>query len=331
MQNRQNALEHWVEKTLTHSKVNLLSLTGDASFRRYYRLHHNNTSYIVMDAPPEKEPLRPFIEVGQLLHQHQLHTPVIHAIDEHQGFAILEDFGDLLLLNALRSTHSKPAAAETLYIAALNMLTLMQRCTASTNYPLPLFDKNFMLSELDVFKTWYLGTYLHVALSPADNQLLNDTFSWLTDTISSQPQVFIHRDFHSRNLMILDDQLNLGIIDFQDAMQGPLTYDLVSLLKDCYIQWPIEQVERWLKLFYDCSSQAQQLSLSEFKRSFDLCGLQRHLKVLGVFCRLHLRDHKPHYLNDLPLTWHYVMSCLESYPELQPFYQFMQQKGQLPS
>ena len=371
MQNRQNALEQWLQKILGQSNVILTPLTGDASFRRYYRLQQPDKHYIVMDAPPEKEPLKPFLDVGALLQQHQVLTPAIHGLDVQQGFVLLDDFGDTLLLDQLRTSHATPELAEPLYVAALNRLIPMQKINLNEHQFLPRFDQTFMQSELSVFQTWFLDAYLKLQLTPAETTLIQDTFVWLTDEISQQPQVLIHRDFHSRNIMVLENSIsatqypatenndsspahppqcgtfspspgrrekqqqlfgspNLGIIDFQDAMQGPMTYDLVSLLKDCYIQWPSEYVIRWLTLFYHSSSVAQQLSLPQFKRAFDLCGLQRHLKVLGVFCRLFLRDNKANYLKDLPLTRHYVMACLETYPELQPFYHFMDQRCQLP-
>lgn len=330
MQNRQNALKQWVEKTLKQPQITLLPLTGDASFRRYYRLHNANTSYIVMDCPPDKETLRPFLDIGQLLQQNQVINPTVHAFDEQQGFALLEDFGDTLLLAKLLDPHTNDQEIDTLYSSALTTLTHLQQCHKNTAYPLPVFDKSHMLNELALLKTWYLENYLKIQLTHSETKLIEKTCNWLVEEISQQPYVFIHRDYHSRNIMVLNDSKTLGIIDFQDGMLGPIAYDLVSLLKDCYIQWPAEIVTRWIKLFYESSENAQQLSLPDFKRAFDLCGLQRHLKVLGIFSRLFLRDNKPNYLADLPLTRNYVMACLESYPELHLFYDFMEQRGQLP-
>jgi len=330
MQNRLNALEQWLQNTLQCKELDLRPLTGDASFRRYYRLHRTDMSYIVMDAPPDKEPLGPFIEIGNLLRQHQLRTPTVHAVNEEQGFALLDDFGDTLLLEKFRTTHASPQDAESLYIAAMSALTLIQNNPSAYSYALPHFDKAFIRTELTVFKSWYLEAFLKLKLTSAETKLIDETTEYLAAALTQQPQVMIHRDYHSRNIMLLDDQENLGIIDYQDAMIGPCTYDLVSLLKDCYIQWPISEVDRWVGLFYQASVHAQQYTLAEFKHAFDLCGLQRHLKVLGVFCRLYLRDNKPNYIYDLPLTRHYVMACLESYPALHPFYDFMNERGQLP-
>ena len=330
MQNRQNALKQWLQNTLKISEINLTPLTGDASFRRYYRLQHAGRSYIVMDAPPEKEAMRPYLQIQHLLDDNQVLTPTVHFVDESQGFALLDDFGDTLLLAELTATKSNPQKIDDLYIAAIKALIPLQQCHRNADFDLPVFDKTHMLNELGLLKTWYLEGYLKVVLTSAETKLIETTCHTLANEISKQPYVFIHRDYHSRNIMLLDQRHTLGIIDFQDAMLGPITYDLVSLLKDCYIQWPAEQVIHWLKIFYDLSETAQKLSFPEFKRAFDLCGLQRHLKVLGVFSRLFLRDGKANYLADLPITRHYVMACLESYPEFYSFYELMETRGQLP-
>lgn len=295
-------------------------LAGDASFRRYFRLHSNGSSRIVMDSSRDREALAPFIDIAHALSSNGLYTPAIHAVDYERGFALLEDLGDNLLLGALSNDN-----ADALYSLAIK--TLVQIQTTSVTHPLlPDFDKPFMLGELNVFREWFLGAWLDMRLDTNEIQLLNESFDWLSSQVATQPLVFIHRDYHSRNLILTDK--TLSVIDFQDAMRGPITYDLVSLLKDCYIQWPAEKVSQWLNCFYQTLPATTRGSLAEFTRAFDLCGLQRHLKVLGVFCRLHLRDNKSGYLRDLPLTFHYTMACLESYEELKPFYQFMQQKVQ---
>lgn len=318
MQIRQNALMCWLKTILGETPFTVTPLAGDASFRRYFRLHADGITRVIMDAPPGKETLAPFVNIAHLLKNNGILTPIIHAVDYSQGFALLEDFGDDLLLGALSND-----TADRLYPLALDTLIQIQK-TPITNTLLPAFDKNFMLGELNVFCEWFLGSYLNIALNDEDRLLLENTFNWLSTQIATQPQVVIHRDYHSRNLIITDDAL--GVIDFQDAMHGPITYDLVSLLKDCYIQWPNEKIAQWLAYFHQSLPPATRGSLAEFARAFDLCGLQRHLKVLGVFCRLHLRDNKPAYLNDLPLTFHYTIACLENYEELRPFYLFMQQK-----
>lgn len=327
MHNRQNALNKWIGQVLDSTPFNLSPLAGDASFRRYYRLHHSGLTRVVMDAPPDKETMRPFLQVAELLRNAGLRAPQIIAFDETQGFAILEDFGDQLLLKDLC-----PENADQLYRIAMNELLVLQNYSATEVNQLPIFDKQFILQELTIFREWFLDAYLKLSLSAAEQNLISDSFDWLSSEITQQPQVVVHRDYHSRNLMLIQEseQAELGIIDFQDAMQGPLCYDLVSLLKDCYIQWPSERVHVWVGYFYEQSSLAKRYSLPNFIRAFEFCGLQRHIKVLGVFSRLYLRDNKPGYLQDLPLTLHYVMACLENYEELKPFYQFMQNRINLP-
>lgn len=312
MQTRETALNEWLKMILGETAFIVTPLAGDASFRRYFRLHTDGLTRVIMDAPPNKETIAPFIQIGGLLAKNGVHTPTIYAVDDKQGFVLLEDLGDALLLGVLSSDN-----ADKLYALAMKTLLDIQRIPAVV----PAFNTTFMHNELALFREWFLESYLGLELSADEKALLKNTFDWLTTQIKNQPQVLIHRDYHSRNLILASD--TLGVIDFQDAMIGPYTYDLVSLLKDCYIQWPREKIMQWTAYFHQHLPSEQQGSLDEFNRAFDLCGLQRHLKVLGVFCRLHLRDNKPGYLRDLPLTFNYVMSCLEAYDELQPFYCFM--------
>ncbi len=326
MQTRETALNKWLKTILGETPFTITPLAGDASFRRYFRLHTDGQVRVIMDAPPNKEPLAPFIQIAHLLAQHGVHTPAIHAMDETQGFLLLEDLGDALLLNDLSAAH-----VDRLYTMAMKTLLDIQKVPTSAapdHAPLPSFDKPFMLGELSLFCEWFLNAHLGIVLNADETQLIHTTFEWLATEISNQPQVFIHRDYHSRNLIVLED--TLGVIDFQDAMSGPYTYDLVSLLKDCYIQWPRQQVMHWAAYFHQHLPSENQSSIKIFSRAFDLCGLQRHLKVLGVFCRLHLRDNKSTYLRDLPLTFNYVMSCLEEHEELEPFHRFMQDSVQIP-
>jgi hypothetical protein len=326
MHTRQNELNKWLEKILNNKPFTIAPLAGDASFRSYLRLHCGETTYIVMDAPPDKENIAPFLDISKRLATIGVHTPAVHAVESELGFILLEDLGDKLLLGALSRDN-----ADELYKAAMTSLLHIQQCP-TTQPNLPNFDKAHMLKEMSLFKEWFLHAYLKLKITALEEQLIDETFEWITQQLAAQPQVFIHRDFHSRNLMIVGQTkpINIGVIDFQDAMRGPFTYDLVSLLKDCYIQWPREDVIRWVTYFYNHLPNTGELSLAEFIRAFDLCGLQRHLKVLGIFCRLYLRDHKAGYLRDLPLTFNYVNACAESYSELQPFYQFMQEKVYLP-
>ena len=314
MQTREIALNNWLKTILGETPFTVSPLAGDASFRRYFRMQSQGLVRVIMDAPPNKEPIAPFIQIANLFAEHGVHTPAIYAIDEKQGFLLLEDLGDALLLNVISSDN-----VDTLYTMAMTTILDIQQMPASM---LPSFDQSFMQQELSLFSEWFLKQHLGLQLTSEENQLIQNTVDWLTTQLSHQPQVVIHRDYHSRNLIVLKN--GLGVIDFQDAMRGPYTYDLVSLLKDCYIQWPRKKIMAWVASFHQHLPSKNRVSLEAFNRAFDLCGLQRHLKVLGVFCRLHLRDNKPAYLRDLPLTFNYVMSCLEDYDELQLFHRFMQ-------
>ena len=326
MHTRQNELNKWLEQIVGPTPFSLIPLAGDASFRRYFRLYCGDITRVVMDAPPERESITSFISIVNKLSSMGIHTPKILAIDQTHGFILLEDLGDELLLGTL--SHDN---ADQLYTAAMTTLLHLQQCPTN-DPPLPTFNKAHMLQELGLFRQWFLHAALDIQLNASEELLIENTFDWLTTQIAIQPQVFIHRDYHSRNLLVVGENTppNLGVIDFQDAMSGPFTYDLVSLLKDCYIQWPREQIIHWVTYFYHTLPHAYDWSLTAFIRAFDFCGLQRHLKVLGIFCRLHLRDNKTAYLRDLPLTFNYVNNCLESYNELQAFYHFIQEKVYLP-
>lgn len=326
MYERESALKEWLKQSISPHNYLLSPLSGDASFRRYFRIQYNGLTQVVMDAPPGKEDLKPFIHVAKVLAEAQMLVPEIKAIDLQQGFLLLSDLGDRLLLSEL--------CADTVnhyYNEAINTLIRMQHCSI-TDPELPAFDKNFMIKEMSLCPEWFLKAYLAIELKQEEEELLQKTMNWIAATVAQQPLVFIHRDYHSRNLMLRGTlpKIDLGVIDFQDAMVGPLTYDLVSLLKDCYISWPREQVINWALSFYKRHSLAQQYSESEFIRAFDLCGLQRHLKVLGIFCRLHLRDGKDGYLKDLPRTLNYVLECSEIYEELHPLFHFLQNRVYLP-
>lgn len=324
MHERENALKEWLVKTIKQQDFVLAPLAGDASFRRYFRLHYNGLTQVVMDAPPGKEDLNPFIHVAQTLEQAMVHTPQIIAMDLELGFLLLSDLGDQLLLNAL---HAETATAH--YQQAMQILFKIQSCPIDDPLLAP-FDHAFMMKEMNLCPEWFLNAYLALELNHEESTLLQQSMEWIATEVAQQPFTFIHRDYHSRNLMLVNEQADLGVIDFQDAMRGPCTYDLVSLLKDCYISWPREKILEWVAFFYTQSTYSAHYSLNAFVRAFDLCGLQRHLKVLGVFARLHLRDNKPGYLKDLPLTLKYVLECTESYEELHPLFHFLQMRVYLP-
>ncbi|HAU1295267.1 TPA: phosphotransferase [Legionella pneumophila] len=325
MHERENALKEWLAQTIQQKDFVLVPLAGDASFRRYFRIQYNGLTQVVMDAPPEKENIDPFLHIANVLDKTQIPVPDILAINKREGFLLLSDLGDQLLLSKLNHE-----TVDNYYTQAINLLLQIQKC--STDDPkLPLFDKSFMLKEMNLCLEWFLKAYLSLDLKQDELQLFQHTIEWIASEVGTQPRVFIHRDYHSRNLMLVKNKDNcLATIDFQDAMQGPVTYDLVSLLKDCYISWPREKVLEWVSCFHEKCPLANIYSLTDFIRAFDLCGLQRHLKVLGVFCRLYLRDNKAGYLGDLPLTLKYALECTEIYDELHPFYNFLQKRVYLP-
>lgn len=319
MHERENALKEWLKQVIPYSNFNFTPLTGDASFRRYFRVQYQNITQIVMDAPPDKEDLKPFIHITKALTQVKVPTPALIAMDIEQGFLLLSDLGDVLLLNELNKN-----TVNGYYHQAINTLLDMQKCPIE-DPQIPAFDKQFMLKEMNLCPEWFLKNYLTLELQVNEELLIQNTMNWLADEVVKQPIVFIHRDYHSRNIM-LQQPKSLAVIDYQDAMRGPLTYDLVSLLKDCYISWPREQVLEWAIYFYENQALAKCYSKEEFIRAFDLCGLQRHLKVLGIFSRLYLRDGKSGYLANLPLTLRYVLECTEVYEELHPLFQFLQNR-----
>jgi len=320
IQKREDALHEWLRIQIKQNTFTLKPLAGDASFRRYLRLSYDNVTKIVMDAPPEKENIEPFIKVNQTLQSQGVRTPTIHAADITQGFLILEDFGDHLLLNT-RNTKNQ----DSLYQCAIDTLIQIQQCSTAS---LPTFNKTHMLNEMALFQEWFLDAYIELPITSTEKQLINATLMMIAERIENQPQVFIHRDYHSRNLMVLGDQFpfKLGVIDFQDAMHGPITYDLVSLIKDCYFKLSKTAYDQYLTFYHQQQPLIQEWTQATLAKEVDICGLQRHLKVLGIFCRLYLRDHKPNYLHDLPLVMDYTMSCLKKYAEFKPFLQFMEKR-----
>ena len=299
---------------LNNNDVSFQSLepaSADASFRRYFRIIDNANSFIVMDAPPEKEDCQPFVDVAQRLFDLGLNVPEVLLQDLEQGFLLLGDLGSTVFLSELNNKK-----VDEMYIAAMNSILLMQK---DNTFSLPAYDETLLRQELNLFPDWYFEKQLDIRVTPEHNNILEETFEALIKNALEQPQVFVHRDYHSRNLMVnkKDPQLP-GVIDFQDAVIGAVTYDLVSLLKDCYINWPREKIEEWVTYF---QSEAEKqniikpVSREAFLRWFDLMGLQRHLKVAGIFSRLKHRDGKTGYLKDIPRTMDYVFDVLERYPE----------------
>lgn len=319
MQRRQNALHEWLKIQLKSVNYTAKLLAGDASFRRYFRVFFENQSYVLMDAPPEKEAIKPFLDVTDIMTNLGITVPYVHAFDQTQGFILLEDLGDELLLNVVTMNN-----ANALYHQAIDILINLQRYPISTSSR-PEFSSQVMQEELNLFPTWFLTSFCKLTLDHFEKQMLVNTFKGLISEINALPQALIHRDYHSRNILVLPNN-TLGVIDYQDAMIGPMTYDLVSLLKDCYIEWPYLMVEPWKRYYYDRCAYQHKLSYEQFSRAVDVCGIQRHLKVLGIFCRLHLRDNKSNYLNDLPLTLNYLSTTLPLYEEFNAFTTFFQER-----
>ncbi len=291
----------------------VVPVSGDASFRRYFRALSNGCSWIAVDAPPEKEDSRPFVAVAQALAEQAVAVPEIHAVDLDQGFMLLSDLGDELYLGQLTQ-----ASVDGLYQQALQSLVQIQACPGLLRGALPLYDAALLNREMELFREWFLPGLLGLELSADEHLMLDALFDRLTQVALQQPQVFVHRDYHSRNLMYRPGNAP-GVIDFQDAVMGPITYDLVSLLRDCYVAWPQQQVYGWVEGFrQSLLAQGQPVGdEAEFRRWFDLMGAQRHLKVLGIFARLKLRDGKSGYLADIPRTLFYLLHELSVEPELQ--------------
>jgi aminoglycoside/choline kinase family phosphotransferase len=311
---RLQLLQNWLEQTLQWPSSPLIPLINDASFRRYFRVQNKDESFVVMDAPPTKENCQTYVAIARSFYRHGLNVPVIHAENLDQGFLLLTDFGDQLYLNQLNA-----ATAPQLYQSAIKDLLLLQACQHIDNYALPKFDARLYYQEMMLFRDWYLEKYLGASLSAREIDGLEKTFQLLIVDALAQPQVCTHRDYHSRNLMVVAGQSQPGILDFQDAVLGPITYDLLSLLRDCYIDWPPAQVENWVLQYQRLALQAGLLSqddTQQFLRWFDWIGLQRHLKCLGIFARLHARDQKSKYLQYLPRIIRYMHIVCDRYTEL---------------
>jgi hypothetical protein len=327
---RLSLIRSWLTRDLGWRVGRISVASADASFRRYFRVSRGDVdpaawapradTLIVMDAPPGKEDVAPYLKVSSLLEQAGAHVPHVHASDSKRGFIVMEDLGDIQYLSRLKTGRG----VDKLYGEALTTLANIQVRGLRAASALPAYDRAPLERELNLMPEWFLRKHLGLELSPEERALLTVSFEFLINEALLQPQVFVHRDFHSRNLMVLpnDNKGGPGVIDFQDALCGPIGYDLVSLLKDCYISWSRERVERWVRGYRRVlGNLGANVGDSEyqFMRWFDLIGVQRHLKVLGIFARLWHRDGKIGYLADLPLTLEYVRDACRRYPELVEF------------
>jgi hypothetical protein len=313
-------LRQWVAEDLGFAGAHIEPASADASFRRYFRLIRGADSYIVMDAPPEKETVAPFVGVAQSLLGIGLNVPVILARDPERGLLLLSDLGKRQYLTDLLAGRD----VERLYDDALDALVRLQTRGTQAARSLPPYDRAALIREMDLLPEWFLGRHLGQPPTSAERAMLDRLFETLAQSALAQPAVFVHRDYHSRNLLVTDED-NPGILDFQDAVRGAATYDVVSLLKDCYIAWPRERVIGWLLRFRERLKRAG-LDLGadeELIRRFDLMGLQRHIKVLGIFARLFYRDGKPGYLEDLPRVLAYAREAAALYPETAEFARYI--------
>ena len=323
MDNRQQQLETWLSTALQSVEFTLTTASADASFRRYFRVHVANKTLIAMDAPPTHESCAPFVQVAQLLAEAGLNAPKVLAQDLAQGFLLLSDLGDDTYLSKL-NTETAPE----LYKNATDALIKMQGI--SVTGILPNYDAAMLSREMQLFPDWYVAQHLKASLTPEQQVVLNNTFKLLNENILAQGQVFVHRDYHSRNLMLTTEN-NPGILDFQDAVYGAISYDLVSLLKDAYIGWDEEQVIDWAVRYWQPAKKAGLPipdDFSEFYRDFEWMGAQRHIKVLGIFARLSHRDGKHSYLNDMPIVMAYLRKVCERYVELRPMLRLLNQLEQ---
>lgn len=320
MQNLESELKQWVGAQLETHHFLFAPLQGDASFRTYYRVQHGNNSYIAMLAPPAKERTDAFVAIAKAWKGYDLQVPEVLAWHQEHGFVLLSDFGDTLLLDRLSIE-----SVDEFYLQAMKNICALQSTTI-LDFAIPPYNEDYVRLELSLFQDWFLAKLLGFEITEEIKQLYEETTQQVVSYFIQQPQVVVHRDFHSRNLMVLQNG-TLGLIDFQDAMTGPITYDLVSLLKDCYITWPKQDVHRWVAFFFELlkkEKKAPAIDFQQFLKWFDWVGLQRHLKVLGIFSRLKLRDNKSQYLQHMPRIMNYVLEVTGIYPQLSNFHHFLQ-------
>jgi N-acetylmuramate 1-kinase len=319
---RREALSAWVAASLGGDDFTLAPASSDASFRRYFRIapsapHDGHATLIAMDAPPPMEDCRPFVHIAGLLVAAGVHAPTVLASDLARGFLLLTDLGTRTYLDALDA-----ASAPRLYDDASAALVCWQLATRPRE--LPPYDEKLLARELALFPDWYVARHLGVVLTPGQTATLADTFRAIIDQNLAQPRVYVHRDYHSRNLMVCD--ANPGVLDFQDAVEGPVTYDLVSLLRDAYVAWPEERQLDWAVRYWERARRAGLpvgTDFGDFWRDFEWMGVQRQLKVLGIFARLAHRDGKTGYLADMPRVMGYLRAACERYRELGPLVELL--------
>lgn len=310
-------IQSWLQQVLQGQSFDLAPASSDASFRRYFRVSLANRSLIVMDAPPQHENCAPFVHVAQLFGAAGVHVPEILAQDLAQGFLLLSDLGNDTYLSKLDE-----ASADALYRDANAALIKIQ--LASKPGELPPYDAAQLMREMQLFPEWYVAKHLQAQLTPSQREVLDSALQLILNQVLAQPAVYVHRDYHARNLMVSDP--NPGVLDFQDAVYGPITYDLASLYKDAYIAWDEERILDWTIRYWEDAKRAR-LPVAEdfgdFYRDFEWMGIQRHIKVLGIFARLYHRDGKAGYLNDMPLVLQYLRKACERYRALGPLLELL--------
>ncbi|MFH7764648.1 aminoglycoside phosphotransferase family protein [Acinetobacter sp. BSP-28] len=317
---REQLIQTWITSVLGSDQFETHFLAGDASFRRYARIKLNNKTFMLMDAPPEKEDCGPFVTIDEFFDNNGVRVPHIVAKDLELGFLLLEDFGDVLL-----STLLNEQTVDNYYAQSFKQLIQLQSINGTNHFPDYSYEK--LMSEMALLTDWMLPS-LKIQPTVEESALIKRTFAILANTALAQPQVIVHRDFHSRNLMQIEGETDLGVIDFQDAVIGADTYDLISITRDAYVQWNADRVYTWFKTFYDLlpESAKQDRDFEQFKKDADMMAIQRHIKILGIFVRLFERDGKSGYLKDLPRVMWYLLEESKPYAELQPFMQFIEAK-----
>lgn len=321
---RLQQLKHWLSQHFNSDQstecFRLTVASADASFRRYFRVHYNSSTMIAMDAPPDKEDCAPFVKIAKRLFNASIHAPEILAENHDQGFLLLSDLGDTQYLSVLNED-----SANALYKDAIDTIIKIQGVSTEN---LPGYDRALLHTEMQLFVDWFLQQHLGLTLTDEQLKNLELSFECLIESALQQPQFFVHRDYHSRNLMQINEN-NPGVIDFQDAVTGAVTYDLASLLKDCYISWPRQQVENWVDYYLQQSYEKKLIdrsfTLDDVLLWFDLMAAQRHLKAIGIFARLNIRDNKPGYIKDIPRTFAYLIDSCERYPLLIPLKSVLQE------
>ncbi|TBR07116.1 MAG: aminoglycoside phosphotransferase [Lysobacter sp.] len=310
---REQARLDWARSATGHSHIELVAASADAGFRSYWRTAGESPSRIVMDSPPDKEDVRPWLAMRDVLEAGGVRVPRVVARDVDDGFLLLEDLGTQTYLHVINETN-----ADALFDAAVTQLLRLQAIAPPPG--LAAYDEALLIRELDLFNEWFLGRHLGITLDRDDKEDLDAACRVLIDAALAQPQVLVHRDFMPRNLMPTGDADGPAVLDFQDAVRGPLAYDALSLFKDAFLGWPEARVDAWLGHYHRRAVEAglPVPAIQRFRRDADLIGVQRHLKVLGIFARLHHRDHKPTYLMDAPRFLGYLGATLPRYPELAP-------------